>query len=351
MTPAQVQESWKLFTTWPAGVPLPLYAPYNYTGSVALTPVPAPTGNVTIAIATVGDSHDQGFYQSYIDKARAFAQRYGWKLIVDDRVNPSNALQIVEDLCSQGANFIALGDSQMAGGLPAFKTPECAHAARYIDGSGTSIPTLPSYSQGEDFVNETLYAAGIASGLEMKRYGWTKAGFITGPQLDFSTAAAKAWAVGIKQIVPNATVVKTFTGDFDDPAKGQAAAQAQIQQGVKIMYPYLGGATNATVKVANAAGVETLTPGNYRCNDTTYKFGISVLFDPGYYLLPFLQAYHDGTFKLGQTIQYHLGRSADPNIVLCNGTPAEETTLAQTISGIGSGAINSNKIVGDNTND
>src|SRR2546423_1483643 len=81
-----------------------------------------------------------------------------------------------------------------------------------------------NFAQAEDFVNESLYAAGYAAGLVLKQNGGTKAGYITGPELDFSKAAAKAYEVGIRSIVPNAQVVTTYTGDFDDSAKAKEAA-------------------------------------------------------------------------------------------------------------------------------
>jgi len=49
----------------------------------------------------------------------------------------------------------------------------------------------------------------------MKAKGVTKAGFISGFQAPFTTNFAKAWEVGIKTQVKNATVVSTYTGDFD----------------------------------------------------------------------------------------------------------------------------------------
>ena len=347
MTPAQVEASWDLYTTTPPGVQLPSAIPPDFSGSVKLTPVPKADvngdGKVVIAIATVGDSHDQGFYQSFIDKAKAFVARYksqGWSLIVVDRVNPADAAQQVKNLCTQGADLVALGDSQLADAIPAFSSPECSKTAAYVEGV---VPQQPNFAQSQDSIPGVLYSAGVAAGLLLKQQNSTKAGFITGPELDFSKQAAKYFEVGVKSQVPNATVVETFTGDFDDSAKGQEAARAQISQGVKVMYPYLGGATNAAVKQANSAGVLTLTPGNYRCNDTQYKFAVSVIFDPGYYMLPFLQKFANGQYELGQMAKYFTGRTPDPTVIMCSPTAAQKQVLAQTISDIGAGKIDPTK--------
>lgn len=348
MTPDQVKASWDLYKSTPPGVALPQLTAPNFAGSVKLTPVPNPDvngdGKVVIAIATVGDSHDQGFYQSFIDKAQAFVDRYksdGWSLIVVDRVNPADAAQQVKNLCQQGADLVALGDSQLADGLPAFQSPECAKTVGYTEGE---VPQQPFFAQAKDSIPGVLYAAGVAAGLLLKQDNSTKAGFITGPELDFSKAAAKYFEIGIKSQVPNATVVDTYTGDFDDSAKGQEAAKSQISQGVKVMYPYLGGATNAAVKQANTANIDVLTPGNDRCDDPNYKFAISVVFDPGYYMLPYLQAFHDGKYQLGQLRTYHAGQTPDPTVIMCHPTAAQEDTMAQVISDLGSGKIDPDKV-------
>jgi basic membrane protein A len=347
MTPDQVKASWDLYNTTPPGVQLPQVVKIDHTGSVKLTPVPKADvngdGKVVMAIATVGDSHDQGFYQSFIDKAKAFVNRYkseGWSLIVVDRVNPADAAQTVKNLCQQGADLVALGDSQLADAIPAFASPECSKSAAYVEGA---VPQQANFAQAQDRIPGVLYASGVAAGLLLKKMNATKAGFITGPKLDFSTAAAKYYEVGIKSQVPNATVVDTFTGDFDDSAKGQEAAKSQISQGVKVMYPYLGGATNAAVKEANSAGVLTLTPGNDRCNDTKYKFAVSVIFDPGYYMLPFLQAFHDGKYNLGEQRVYQIGKTPDPTVIMCNASSQEQNTMSQLISDLGSGKVNPDK--------
>ncbi len=348
MTPAQVEASWGEYTSTPPGVPLASIVQPDFSGSVKLTPVPNADvngdGKVVLAIATVGDSHDQGFYQSFIDKAQAFVNRYksdGWSLIVVDRVNPADAAQQVKNLCQQGADFVALGDSQLADAIPAFQSAECSKTAAYVEGT---VPQQPFFAQSQDSIPGVLYSAGVAAGLLLKQENSTKAGFVTGPELDFSKQAAKFFELGVKAEVPSATVVDTFTGDFDDSAKGQEAAKSQISQGVKVMYPYLGGATNAAVKEANSAGVLTLTPGNYRCDDTQYKFAVSVIFDPGYYMLPFLQKFHDGQYQLGENAVYFAGRTPDPTVIMCNPTDAQKQVLAQTISDIGAGKIDAEKL-------
>ena len=90
-----------------------------------------------------------------------------------------------------------------------------------------------------------MFSTGYAAGLAMKKDNITKAGYVSGPEADFSKQAAAAFRAGLVQVVPEATLVETYTGDFNDSAKAKEAAQQQIAQGVGLIYPYLGGATDA----------------------------------------------------------------------------------------------------------
>jgi hypothetical protein len=196
LTVEQVKDSWKLYADTPPGIPLPHIVKPDESASVKRTLVPKADvngdGKVVIGIATVGDSHDQGFYQSFIDKAKAFVDRYkseGWSLIVVDRVNPADAGQQVKNLCQQGADLVALGDSQLADAIPAYQSSECANSKAYVN-AGSGVKPQEFLSEAEDRVDPLLYVAGVAAGLVLKEQGGTKAGFVTGPELDFSKAAA-----------------------------------------------------------------------------------------------------------------------------------------------------------------
>src|SRR3546814_12856513 len=88
----------------------------------------------------------------------------------------------------------------------------------------------------------------------MEALGTTKAGYVTGPELDFSTTTFDAWTAGIKETLPDAETVATYTGDFDDSSLGQEAARTHLAQGVGILYPYLGGAHDAVAEAGAAGG-------------------------------------------------------------------------------------------------
>lgn len=296
-------------------------------------------GKVVVGVLSPGDLNDHGYYESFVDKAQAFTDQKGWKLIKVGSVNPADGLAQARNLCRQGVDLVALAAAELKDAIPASEEAVCAKSAWYVP-SSADIKQTPKITISRDFINESLLAAGYANGLLMKEKGYTKAGYVTGPQLDFSVQAAKAFKAGIREVVPTATLVTTYTGDFDDSAKAKEAAQAQISQGVKALYPYLGGATDAVAKLGNQKGMILSTPGTDRCASTDPKFAVSVIFDPGEYFAAALTDFAAGTLKMGVAREWHLGKDPVPTIKICAGTAAQNAALKTFIADVGSGKVN-----------
>jgi basic membrane protein A len=141
--------------------------------------------------------------------------------------------------------------------------------------------------------------------------------------------------------VPSATTVATYAGDFNDSAKGVEAAQAQISQGVKIMYPYLGGSTDAVADLASKGSILSITPGTDRCSDA--RFGISSIFSPGDYFAAALQDFEKGQVKLGVTRTFRIGVDPVPTVKICSAVKNAATLQPQVdsvIKDIAGGKVN-----------
>jgi basic membrane protein A len=202
----------------------------------------------------------------------------------------------------------------------------CAGTVWYVAG-GAGIEQTPFFFQTNDDVFESQYTAGYATGLAMQELGVNKAGFVTGPELDFSVNAFNAWTAGIKAVLPDAETVATYTGDFDDSAVGQEGAQAQLAQGVGILYPYLGGATDAVAQLGLQSDVLSVTPGTDRCGEDA--FAVSSIFSPGDFFASALQDFEAGQVKLGVTRTFRIGVDDVPNVKICDTVPNAADLQAQ----------------------
>ncbi|MFI6458583.1 BMP family ABC transporter substrate-binding protein [Streptosporangium amethystogenes] len=295
-------------------------------------------GKVVIGVLSPGDINDKGYYQSFVDTAEAFATEKGWTIIKRGSVNTSDALNAARALCQQKVDMVALGASELKDAVPASEEPVCANTAWYVP-SSVNIQQTPKIMLSTDVPDQSMLAAGYATALLMQERGDTKAGFVTGPEIDFTTTAVKGFRAGIRSLLPDATLVTTYTGDLNDSAKAKEATQAQLSQGVKVIYPYLGGAADASAELANANGALTLTPGTDRCDSTKPKYDISVLYSPGDYFKAALEELAAGKLQMGVEKVWTLGVDPFPTVKLCNGTPEQKEKLAKFIADVGSKKI------------
>jgi basic membrane protein A and related proteins len=272
-------------------------------------------GSVKIAILSPGDTNDNGYYESFIVTAREFAERNDWELIIVDKINPADAQEQARNACRQQPDMVAIAASELKDAIPVAEEDVCAGTVWYVAG-GQGVEQTPYFFQTTDKIGEAQFATGVAAGEAMKAIGATKAGFITGPELDFSVSAFKAFTAGIRSVLPEAQTVATYTGDFDDSGLGREAAQAQLDQGVELLYPYLGGATDAVADLGKENGVLSVTPGTDRCAED--KFAISSIFSPGDFFAAALEDFEAGQVELGVTREFRLGVDPVPNVKICD---------------------------------
>jgi basic membrane protein A len=196
----------------------------------------------------------------------------------------------------------------------------------FVAGGG-GIEQTPYFFQTADDPYESQYVAGVASGLAMQALDVTKAGFVTGPELDFSVTAFDAWTAGIKSILPDAETVGTYTGDFDDAAVNREGAQAQLDQDVGLLYPYLGGGTDAVVQLGLENDVLSVAPGTDRCAEE--GFAVSSIFSPGYFVAIALEQFENAELALGITHTAMVGVDPVPSVIICDSVPGAADLQAQ----------------------
>lgn len=295
-------------------------------------------GKVTVGILSPGDTNDHGYYESFVDAAKQYATQNGWTITTVDKINPADAVNQARNMCRQHVDMVAVAASELKDAIPVSQEPICKNTVWYVAG-GQGVVQSNYFVQSQDDATESGYASGVAAGELMKASGSTKAGFVTGPQLDFAVTFAKAFKAGIVSVVPNAQLLVTYTGDFNDSAKAVEAAKAQIAQGVGIIYPYLGGSTFAVAAEAQKTNLPVLTPGTDNCSIPSPKFAISVIFSPGDYFAAALAPFKDGTLKVGVAHVWHMGKDKVPSVKICNPTGDQQTAVDNVMQQIGAGTI------------
>ncbi|MFB4316279.1 BMP family ABC transporter substrate-binding protein [Actinomadura sp. 21ATH] len=296
-------------------------------------------GKVVIGVLSPGDINDNGYYESFVTGADAFAKSKGWTIIKRGSVPTTEALSAARALCQQKVDLVALGASELKDAIPASEEAACAKTAWYVPSSG-NVQQTPKIMLSTDDADQSILVAGYATGVLMKARGATKAAFIAGEEVDFNVAASRAFKAGIRSIVPNATVTTTYAGDQNDAAKAKEAVQAQIDQGVQAVYPYLGGSTDAAAGLANTKNLITLTPGTDRCSSMNPRFDVSVLFSPGDYFTEALRQFDAGKLAMGVEKVWTIGKDPFPTVKLCKSDPAAQKQIDTYMKDIASGKIN-----------
>jgi basic membrane protein A len=314
------------------------------------TPIPKADvngdGKVVLAIMSPGDTTDQGFYQGFVDAAKKVAGPAGWEVKVTDKIPPADAVAQARAVCtaSPKPDMVAIGAGELKDALELASDPACQDEAWYLSG-GQGEPQTPYFTQATDNPNDVLYAAGAAAGIEMKTKNCKKAGFVTGPEVDFTTLAFKGFKVGVLSEIPDADVVATYSGDLNAADVNVEAAKAQISQGVCLIYPYLGGGTFAVASEAAKTNIPVLTPGSDNCAIPDPPFAISILFEPGLYFTESLKAFQDGTFVEGITRKFEMGVDEVPNVKFCKPSGTQQQDIDKIIADIGSGTLDPDTLV------
>ena len=295
-------------------------------------------GKVIIGILSPGDTNDHGYYESFVDAARADAQKNGWSVTIVDKINPADAVNQARNMCRQHVDMVAVAASELKDAIPVAQEQVCKNTVWYVAG-GQGVTQTNYFVQSQDDATESGYSSGVAAGLVMKQSGSTKAGFVTGPQLDFAVTFAKAFKAGIQSILPNAQLIVSYTGDFNDSPKAIEATKSQVTQGIGIIYPYLGGSTFAVASEAAKSRIPVLTPGTDNCAVPDPKFAISVIFSPGDYFAAALAPFKDGNLEVGTARIWHIGKDPVPHTKICNPSGDQQTQVDNVEKQIGAGTV------------
>lgn len=285
-------------------------------------------GKVVFGVATPGPRNDGGYYQALVDGVTEFSEDNGYEPpIIVDKILPEEATQQLDSLARQGVDVITVGASEIADTLPQL-TEQYSDVIWYCN-CGSAYEELPNLIQSRDFGEEINYSAGVATGLLMQAAGETKAAMIGNNNFNFEKLSVATFRIGLDAVDPAYEWTYVATGSFNDVAAATEAFNNLVDQRVGAVYPYLGGAHEAIVKLANEQGVITMSAGTANaCERTDLTYDIAVKFDAGEYLGTILAEIKDGKLQRGQIREFHVGRDPEVGAVICNPT-AEQTAAMQ----------------------
>lgn len=114
-----------------------------------------------------------------------------------------------------------------------------------IDGAVEGFDNVASVSFAE---HEGSFLVGVVAGLTTKT---NKIGFVGGMEIPVIQRFHAGFEAGVKAVNPDATVFATYTGFFDKPDEGKAAAAAMYDQGADVIFHAAGQTGNGVFGEAN----------------------------------------------------------------------------------------------------
>jgi basic membrane protein A len=290
-------------------------------------------GEVTIGVATAGPRDDGAYYQELVNLAIEFSEAHGWAdPVIIDNVEPAVAFNELENLVAQGVDIVAVGSGELSDAVPDMieQYPDLI----WYCNCGAGYPQTPGLITSRDDGAQIEYAAGFATGLLLKERGGDSVYMIGCCDLGFEVETELAFRLGLRDVDPSYTLTYTPTGnfpfDFDNVAGATEAFNVALDAGMDAVYPYLGGAHEPLVQLANANDVIVMSAGPSNvCERTDLHWDMAVLFSAGDFALAIFSGIVDGTIDEGTVKFFEVGVDPEVGSKICGPTAEQEEALTQ----------------------
>jgi basic membrane protein A and related proteins len=284
-------------------------------------------GKVVFGVATPGPRDDGAYYQALVQGVEAFSAAQGFEPpIIVDNIDPAQAETELRNLARQNVDVIAVGAGEIGDPLAAL-TEEFSDIFWYCN-CGAGAGDIPGLAQTNDDSSEISYTAGYATGLLLQEADSTNAAFLGCCDLDFEKEAYIAFEQGLQAVDPSFTMTYIPTGDFNDVAGATEAFNQARAAGAGAVYPFLGGAHEAVVQLANENDVIVMSAGTSNaCERDDLTYDIAVQFDAGDYLQTIFEKILSGELTEGDSYTFRVGEFEKVGAKLCDGTSEQVAAL------------------------
>jgi len=302
-------------------------------------------GEIRIGIAAAGPRDDGAYYQAVVDAAEEFSAENGFgEVIVVDKIQAADAATELSNLAQQPIDILIVGASEIAEPMPDL-------AAEFSDiywycNCGAGFPASDDYSQTVDNGAGIAYTAGVATGIVLRDTGGTGITMIGCCDLGFEIQHYLSFQLGLADVDPALTFTYVQSGDFpfdfDNVQNATAAYENAVSEGDTAIYPYLGGAHEPIVALANAGGQFVLSAGasDVCTRDGDLSWDIAVRFDGGDYVRQVFPLVFSGDLPEGSILTFSPGDDSNINgAVICGATADQQVELDEAYARVASGDL------------
>jgi basic membrane protein A len=292
-------------------------------------------------VATDGSRNDGAYYQAMTERVEQISEANGFEPpVIIDEIDTANSRTELENLVAQDVDIISIGSAAVAeGNEDLFTTYDDIF---WYCNCGTAYPDTPGLLRSADSGAELNLSGGYAAGLLLQASGGDSVAFIGCCDLPFEIESFMAFQKGLAEVDPSFTATYIPTGnfpyDFNNTAGATEAYNNAVAEGADAVYPFLGGAHEPIVQLANEDGliVNTAGPSN-GCERDDLDYDFEVKFDAGDYLAPIFDEIIAGTAEEGGARYFTVGIDPEVGAEICDPTPEQAQMLADFNQRIGAG--------------
>jgi len=298
-------------------------------------------GVVRIGVATDGARDDGAYYQALVERVELISVENGFEPpIVVDLIDPANSRAELENLAVQGVDIVAIGSEAVArDNEDLFTTYD---EIFWYCNCGSAYQDTPGLLRSADSGAELNISAGYAAGLLLQERGGDSVAFLGCCDLPFEFESFLGFQFGLSQVDESFTAIYVPTGnfpyDFNNTAGATEAYNNAVAEGADAVYPFLGGAHEPIVALANEDGLIVNTAGSSKgCEHEDLEYDFEVMFDAGDYLEPLFAEILAGTALEGTARYFTVGIDPQAGAIFCEATPEQVQMLADFNARIGAG--------------
>jgi len=219
--------------------------------AISMPHIAAAEGIKKAAIVMPGSISDNGWNQSGFEGLTNAGKYLGFETAVSEKVEQPDQIETLSDYARRGYDLVIGhgGEFQDAVERVAKRFPDTMFMINNGLGTGENIANADFY------FSQVGYLMGYTAA-RMSKTGTI--GFIGAQKFKFTNDSVGSFENGAKAARSDIKVLITWTGDWDDVAKGKEAALNQISQGADVVWPTMDSATLGAMQAVqekNAYGI------------------------------------------------------------------------------------------------
>jgi basic membrane protein A and related proteins len=296
------------------------------TGTAALASSLTGTGRAaspaTVGILIPGSKSDKGWMESGYDGLSASETKYGAAIKVQmiENIKDAEMEQALTNLASKNQLVIGVGGQTQAALVKVAKRFPKVKFSIVGGALGDKIPNVAQYDVKQA---EIAFLAGATAAMLSKSGAVS---YVGGLEIPSIVNAGKEFGNGARYLKPDIKYFEAYAGDFDDVAKSKEATLAAISQGADIHYHILNLGLRGMEQAAREKGTHLIGGYTNRCGGDPLYIAYSVT-GVGFQVKYAIDQTIAGTWEPGyKPFGLAMGPEAS-DMIICNGTPEQKTTL------------------------